>query len=172
MSCLDIYCDTKGHTHPVSDVEETLFICEVKQKEETHRIPKKCGCQTPKPVIMQEKTNQQSTQKWNQLQIKTQSKTAEDSFRSVSASRSTLCTSPVLQCPTAACGSSVLYLMIHLDWLICKSKINRHQWRVTEVNCSLVTNQTFMLHFKLHWVTAVAKFEIFLLLVFQPTFDW
>lgn len=30
-------------------------------------------------------------------------------------------TSPVLQCPTAACGSSVLYLRIHLDPLICKS---------------------------------------------------
>lgn len=49
----------RGPTHPVSDVEETLFICEVKQEEETHRIPKERSRQTPKPDIIRGKTEKQ-----------------------------------------------------------------------------------------------------------------
>jgi len=40
------------HTHPVSDVEETLLICEIKQEDETHRISKESCCQTSEPEII------------------------------------------------------------------------------------------------------------------------
>lgn len=39
----------RRRTHPVSDVEETLLVCEIKQEKETHCISKKSRCQTPKP---------------------------------------------------------------------------------------------------------------------------
>lgn len=43
----------RTHTHPVSDIEETLLIREVKQEEETHRISEESSCQTSKPEISQ-----------------------------------------------------------------------------------------------------------------------
>lgn len=36
-------------------------------------------------------------------------------------------TSPVLQCPTAACGFSVLYLWIHQDLLTCRPEGQTHK---------------------------------------------
>lgn len=40
-------------THPVSDVEETLLVCEVKQEEEAHCVSEESSRQTPKPEIIQ-----------------------------------------------------------------------------------------------------------------------
>lgn len=48
-----------GPTHPVSDVEKTLLIGEVKQENETHRIPKKSRGQTPKPDEKEQKKEEQ-----------------------------------------------------------------------------------------------------------------
>lgn len=42
-------------THPVSDVEETLLVCEVKQKEEPHRVSEERRRQTAKPDTIQTK---------------------------------------------------------------------------------------------------------------------
>ena len=33
----------RRHTHPVSDVEEALFICKVEQEEETHCVSEECS---------------------------------------------------------------------------------------------------------------------------------
>lgn len=41
----------RTHTHPVSDVEETLLVCEVEEEEETHRISEESSRQTSKPEI-------------------------------------------------------------------------------------------------------------------------
>lgn len=36
-------------TYPVSDIEETLFICQIKKQEKPHSISEEGCCQAPKP---------------------------------------------------------------------------------------------------------------------------
>lgn len=36
-------------TYPVSDIEETLLVCQVEQKQETHSVPEECRGQATKP---------------------------------------------------------------------------------------------------------------------------
>lgn len=49
------------HTHPVPDVEEALLVRQIKQQEETHRIPEEGRRQTPEPVQMEIKTQDTPT---------------------------------------------------------------------------------------------------------------
>lgn len=42
--------ERKKHTHPVSDVNKTLLICQVKEEEEAHRISEEGCCQTTEPT--------------------------------------------------------------------------------------------------------------------------
>lgn len=61
----------------------------------------------------------------NTARVKSTDEHKISSVRKHNEKDSFVCTSPVLQCPTAACESSVLYLMTHQHLMICKPGRNR-----------------------------------------------